>query len=365
MADHAAYMRECLDLARRGTGRVSPNPRVGALLVRNGKVVARGYHRRFGGPHAEVECLRRYRGPMGGTTLYVNLEPCAHAGKTPPCTDLIVRRGIRAVVVGMPDPNPLVGGRGIRALRGAGLRVTVGVLRDECAALNRDFITHVTRRRPYVHVKVAQTIDGRIGRQDAGFRWITSPPSRALVHRWRAQYDAVLVGARTIREDDPRLSVRYARGRDPHAVVLDGALSINPRARVFRSGKDRIVLVCTTPAAVRRSEARVRRLVKAGATLLVLPGKKGRIALPELLRALYDQGVGSLFVEGGAEVFAQFLAEGLVDELSVFVAPAFAGSGVPALGSSAGPFRVTHLRLEMPERIGDDLLIRALRPVHA
>lgn len=363
MPDHERYMRECFALARRGTGRVSPNPRVGAVLVRGGKIVSRGWHRRFGGAHAEVECLRMYKGQMKGATLYVNLEPCAHHGKTPPCTDLILARGVPSVVVAMADPNPLVRGRGLRALRAAGVRVTAGVLEEEALQLNRDFVTHVTRSRPYVHVKIAQTMDGRIARKGGGFEWISSPPSRRLVHEWRARFDAVLVGAGTVRADDPRLNVRLARGRDPHVVILDGALSVSPKANVLTAGKRRTVFVCTSSSAVRRLQAKAAALVARGAVIIAVGGTSQRIVLDEVLQALYLQGIGSILVEGGSHVFGEFLSSGLVDELSVFVAPAFAGGGVPVVAEGSGPFAMDQLRLEMPERVGDDLLIRALRPI--
>ena len=196
--DHERFMSECLLLAELGKGQVSPNPLVGAVLVRDGRVVARGYHQRCGGPHAEMNCLAHYTGDVRSATMYVSLEPCSHHGKTPPCADMLSGSGLRHVVVGMKDPNPLVSGRGIERLRNAGVEVTVGVLEREARELNRVFVTHIRAKRPYVHVKIAQSMDGFIASPNARRRWISSAASRALVHRWRAEYDAVLVGAGTV-----------------------------------------------------------------------------------------------------------------------------------------------------------------------
>ena len=226
-------MQECLRLAERGRGSVSPNPMVGAVLVRKGRVLGRGYHARFGGPHAEVNCLGSVRGSTADSTLYVNLEPCAYYGKTPPCVDAVIAAGVREVFTAMKDPNPRVAGRGIRKLRSAGITVHVGLLGDEAKRLNRAFIRHTTVRRPFVHLKIAQSLDGMIAGPRRDNRWITSSASRALVHRMRSEHDAVLVGAGTIRADNPLLTVRSARGRNPHVVILDGRLNVSPKARIF------------------------------------------------------------------------------------------------------------------------------------
>ena len=332
-------MQECMKLALRGKGRVSPNPLVGAVLVRGNRVIARGWHRRFGGPHAEVNCLGKARGNLKGTTLFVNLEPCAHYGKTPPCTASIIDSGIDSVVIAIKDPNPLVTGRGIRALRGAGVRVVCGVLEAEARQVNRFFLKHITRQMPYVHVKVAQSIDGFIGGERAP-RYLSSPPSLRLVHRWRAEYDAVLVGAGTVHADNPRLTVRHCRGRNPHVVVIDGRLSIPEHANVLRREGGRGVFLCISEEAAAAARSKVRRLEARGVVVLRFPAPRGLLGLRDVLGALYRFSIGSVLVEGGSGIFAQFLEEGLADELSIFVAPLMLGGGVrwrnPHSGRSSG-----------------------------
>jgi diaminohydroxyphosphoribosylaminopyrimidine deaminase / 5-amino-6-(5-phosphoribosylamino)uracil reductase len=349
------WMTQCLKLAALGEGRVSPNPLVGAVLVRNGRILSRGYHRRFGGPHAEVECLRNYGGDPRGATLYVSLEPCAHQGKTPPCTDLILASGIREVVVAMQDPNPLVRGRGIRRLRRAGVRVRTGILGAEARDLNERFVVGITRRRPYVHLKLAQSQDGFITHAAGTKRRITGREAKEVVHRWRASHDAVLVGAGTIRADDPALTVRHAAGRHPAVVVLDGRLSVPPDAQVFKSARDRRVYVVTGKG--RKRTERVRRLLEAkGVGIIELPGSRGRLQLSRVLGELYRRQIGSLLVEGGADVAEQLISEGLVDRLSVFVAPVLFGEGLKGIAIT-GPAPVLKGFSVHAEQVGRDVLM--------
>jgi len=324
-------MRECMKLALRGKGHVSPNPLVGAILVRGDRIIARGWHRRFGGPHAEVDCIRKARGNLAGTRLFVNLEPCAHYGKTAPCTDLIIDAGIRSVVIAMRDPNPLVSGRGIRALRRSGIRVTCGVLESEAYQLNRVFLKHITRGIPYVHVKIAQTIDGFIAGGRAP-RYLTSAPSLRLVHKWRAEHDAVLVGAGTVHADNPHLTVRHYRGHDPHVVVIDGRLSIPEHANVLRRDRGRGVFLCVSGDSAARVPGKVKRLEERGIVVLRFPAPGGIINLRDVLASLYRFSIGSVLVEGGSSIFTQCIDKGLADELSIFIAPSMLGSGVPAFG---------------------------------
>jgi diaminohydroxyphosphoribosylaminopyrimidine deaminase/5-amino-6-(5-phosphoribosylamino)uracil reductase len=355
----AVFMAECLRLAVKGTGTTSPNPLVGAVLVKNGKIVARGFHKAFGRPHAEIECLRRYRGSSRGTTLYVNLEPCSHYGKTPPCVGEILRRGVRRVVIGMRDPNPLVSGKGVAALRRRGVEVTVGILASECKLINRKFIRHISTRRPYVTVKIASTLDGKIAPVRPSSRWITGVPSRTLVHRWRAEHDAVLVGAGTIRQDDPLLTVRHTAGRDPAVVIMDGQLSVNPGSRVIRSAAWRKVIVCTRASTARRRAQTVSRMRSRGAVILPISSSTSRLPLRAVLRELYRVDIGSVLVEGGAEVFSQFVHQRLYDELQIFLAPVFMGEGVGTLARATPHLatrRILHHRMEI-HKVGDDALL--------
>jgi diaminohydroxyphosphoribosylaminopyrimidine deaminase/5-amino-6-(5-phosphoribosylamino)uracil reductase len=356
VATDERFMRECMKLASLGKGRVSPNPLVGAVLVRGNRVIARGWHRRFGGPHAEADCLGKARGNLAGTTLFVNLEPCAHYGKTPPCTESIIASGIRSVVIAMKDPNPLVAGRGIRALRGAGIRVSCGLLEAEAKQLNRFFMKHIARAMPYVHVKIAQSIDGFIGGERTP-RYLSSIPSLRLVHRWRAEHDAVLVGAGTVHADNPHLTVRHSRGHDPHVVVIDGRLSIPEHANVLRRDRGRGVFLCVSERAAAAARSKVQRLEGRGILVLRFPAPKGVLGLREVLAALYRFSVGSVLVEGGSSIFTQFLEEGLADELSIFVTPFMLGGGVPVFGSGRRrkpPFgRFTGFQTR---RVGKDVL---------
>lgn len=354
------FMMEALHLAMRGGRAVSPNPMVGAVLVRSGRIVARGWHRSYGGAHAEVDCLSRYRGPLKDTTLYVTLEPCSHFGKTPPCAQLLATTPVRRIVVAMVDPNPLVAGCGIRILRKAGKRVDVGVMEDEARAVNRRFVRAVTEHRPYVYMKVAQTLDGRITEGPGGRRWITGPEARRVVHALRSDMDAVLVGAGTVRTDDPRLTVRGTDGQDPHVVVLDGMLSLRPDARLIRASRRRTVYVVTTTQALRTKRTRAAALARKGVQVIGIGGNGGRIPLLPVLRILYDEGIGALLVEGGADIFGQFLRSRCVDEMSVFIAPRVAPAGLPAYGADAVFGHVRDAVHMHTHEAGDDLWVHTL-----
>ena len=349
-------MRQAIRLALRGKGRVSPNPMVGAVLVKHGRVLARGFHRKFGDPHAEVDCLRRVDGDLRDSTLYVNLEPCSHLGKTPPCVDLLLSRGVGTVVAAMKDPNPLVAGRGLEKLRRGGVHISVGVLEEEALALNYVFTKHITTRRPYIHVKIAQSRDGRIS--GGHTRWISSLQSRRRVHVLRAEFDAVLVGAGTVRVDNPSLSVRAVKGRDPDVVILDGALSLSPRRTVFAPTGSRRVFLFTTKSALRGKSATAREFAARGTTVIALQANGGRLGLHQVMRELYKRNVASVLVEGGAHVFTQFLAERLVDELTLFVSPNFFGNGLAAISSGT----LLPMARQVPERVavgrsGRDLML--------
>ncbi len=362
-ADDARFMRRCVTLARRAEGRTAPNPIVGCVVVgARGELLAEGWHTRAGEPHAEAVALARLGGRATGATLYVSLEPCGHDGprRTAPCVPLIVAAGVARVVYGLADP--VAGHGGAARLSAAGVAVDGPVLEEVCAAANRPFVTWATKRRLFVTLKAAMTLDGRIATAAGESRWITGEAARAEVHRMRDRADCVLVGAATVRADDPLLTVRGVRGgRDPVRVVLDGRLSLAPSARLLHSGSRAPTLVATTRSA---PESRARALVAAGAEVLRLPGANGRIDLRALCRALARRGLHSMLVEGGADTHAGFLAAGLCDRLVLFVAPsAIGGSAAPAwlggpeLARLAGAER---FRFDGPaRRLGDDLLLEA------
>lgn len=353
------FMRVALREAAKGLGRTSPNPAVGAVLVRNGRVVARGHHAKAGGPHAEVVALRAAGALARGADLYTTLEPCDHYGRTPPCSIAILRAGVRRVLVGSSDPNPLVNGRGIARLRREGVEVIEGVHSRACDALNAHWFRYIRDGRPYVTLKAAVTLDGRIATRAGDARWVSGEAARRWVHRLRDRVDAVLVGAGTARADDPELTARLPgrRGRDPVRVVLDTDLSLPRGLRLFHPRS-------AAPTIVAHACAGTRRL-GPGVELLRCRRGKGGVDLRDLLAKLAARGILHLLVEGGARVHARFLEEGLADRLAVFVAPKIGGAdGVP-LAAMPGPSRMADaLVLDEVQvgRIGDDVLVQG-RPV--
>jgi diaminohydroxyphosphoribosylaminopyrimidine deaminase / 5-amino-6-(5-phosphoribosylamino)uracil reductase len=351
------YIRRCLELAARGAGAVSPNPMVGCVIVRNGRVVGEGYHRRFGGPHAEIEALRRAGSKARGATLYVNLEPCSHHGKTPPCVTAILRAGITRVVTSSPDPNPLVAGKGIRTLRRSGVKVTKGVLRRESEQLNEKFFTYMRTRLPFVGIKVAQTLDARVADYKGTSQWITSLAARKEAHLIRSEYDAILVGANTVLKDDPRLTVRHTSGRNPLRVVLDSKLLVNPGARVFHTKKAGTILFTTANAMSRRKSV-VEKLSRQGVYVLGLENGTS-LDLRLILRTLAALGVSSLLVEGGAATISQFLEQRLAKRLHLFAAPMMLGSGlqIVTLFPSRALRQSIFVRNATVRKIGPDFLI--------
>jgi diaminohydroxyphosphoribosylaminopyrimidine deaminase/5-amino-6-(5-phosphoribosylamino)uracil reductase len=356
-------MRRALALASRGRGTTRPNPVVGAVVARGGRVLAEGFHRRAGGPHAEVNALARLsRGAARGATLYVNLEPCCHTGRTGPCTDAIVAAGIARVVVGCRDPNPLVDGRGVARLRRAGVRVDVGCLEADSRAANRAFALWVRERRPLVTLKAAVSLDGFIADGRARRRrapvWLTGPEARQVAHELRAAHDAVVVGSGTVLADDPRLTVRLPgspRGDVPARVVLDGRLRTPADARVLGRGAATIIF---TRRGV--SAARARALRAAGAEVVELPRAGGHLPIAAVLRALAARDVQSVLVEGGAAVHGAFIAAGLVDDVALFVAPCLLGGGVPlAAGRGRGLAGRLALGPIAVRAVGRDVLLTA------
>src|SRR5947208_322581 len=326
----ARFMARALALAAEGLGRTFPNPPVGAVFARGGRVVGEGFHRRAGAPHAEIEALRAAGGRVRGATLYVTLEPCAHHGRTPPCADALVGLGLRRVVVAMVDPNPRVRGRGIAKLRRAGIPVVVGPGADEARLLTAGYRSHVLRGRPLVTLKLAVTLDGRIGAAGGDARWITGPTARRLAHGLRDVSDAVLVGAGTVRADDPRLTCRLPGGHHPVRIVLAGrALRLPARARVLARGGPPTWVIAPRGAPA----ARVAALRRRGVEVLLLPARRGRVPFAALVRLLGARGLTSILVEGGGTVAAEALRARVVDRLVLFVAPAIlGGDAVAAVG---------------------------------
>jgi diaminohydroxyphosphoribosylaminopyrimidine deaminase/5-amino-6-(5-phosphoribosylamino)uracil reductase len=368
-ADDERFMRRALALAERARGLTSPNPLVGAVVVRDGEVVGEGFHAAAGRPHAEVIALAAAGDRARGATLYVTLEPCVHHGRTPPCLPEVLQSGVARVVIGAGDPNPLVGGRGIEALRAAGLAVTAGVLADEAARQNRPFFTAMREGRPHVTLKAAATLDGRIADVDGGSRWITGEAARREAHRLRSEHDAIVVGLGTVRRDDPALTVRLDRlwPREPWRVVLDTLARTPPAARLITAATPARALIAVGPGA---APERVAALEAAGATVLHLPARGDRVDVAALLAALHAREVRAVLVEGGAEVHASFLDLDLVDRVAIFLAPRLLG-GRSAPGVVGGRGRrldeAVRLAALSVRPVGDDLLVEAdvVRPVPA
>jgi diaminohydroxyphosphoribosylaminopyrimidine deaminase / 5-amino-6-(5-phosphoribosylamino)uracil reductase len=304
---------------------------VGAVIVRDGRIVGEGYHELYGGPHAEVNAARRAGGDMAGATVYVNLEPCAHFGKTPPCADLLVAARPARVVIGTADPNPLVAGKGIEALQAHGIAVTAGVMEERCRELNERFFKFMATHTPYVTLKFAETLDGKIATANGDSRWISSPASRKFAHALRSIHDGILVGVGTVLQDDPELTCRLVRGRNPVRIVVDSRLRVPLEARLVRDARAARTIVAHTPQASRDKEA---RLTEAGIeTLAVAADGQGRVDMTALLAALGAQGLHSILVEGGGNVIASLLASRLADRIVAIVAPKIVGSGKEAVGA--------------------------------
>jgi diaminohydroxyphosphoribosylaminopyrimidine deaminase / 5-amino-6-(5-phosphoribosylamino)uracil reductase len=322
--EHESMMRWAIALALEGAGRTSPNPVVGAVVVKGGRIVGEGFHQRAGTPHAEVHALRAAGKRARGADLYVTLEPCCHEGRTPPCVEAIVAAGVRRVIVGTRDPNPIVHGRGIRLLRRAGIRVVEGVLEESCRAINEAYNKFIKSGLPYVTAKVALSLDGKIAAASGDARWITGSACRRYVHELRSNVDAVVVGGGTVRRDDPRLTVRIpgAVGARPRAVVIDEALRLPRAAHLLARPEGMLVLVTTAQAPL----ARIRAADRRGHRVLICPcDAAGRVHLPSALHALGREGITSILLEGGGQLFADAVAHGLVDRLVACIAPKLLG----------------------------------------
>ncbi len=331
-----AFMQRALWLARKGTGRVSPNPLVGCVIARQDRIIAEGWHDAFGGPHGEAAAVSAAREDLSGADVYVTLEPCAHHGKTPPCADLLIENRVRRVFVGMTDPNPAVNGNGIRKLREAGIEVVTGCLEAQCRELNRFFIHHVTTGRPYVILKAALTLDGFIADESGDSKWISSADSRKTVHATRAAVDAVLVGAGTVRADNPKLTVRDVPGRDPVAIILTRSGNIPNDCHLQKPG----TLLVTPPG------------VLPADTVSAWSGTGGKVLetdtedLDTLLKTFGTMGIASLLVEGGAGIFGAFVEQGLVNEYQLYSAPVILGAGISWAGLTRNRTMAKAIRLD-------------------
>lgn len=329
------WMRRALTLAAKAQGRTSPNPLVGAVIVRGDTVVGEGYHHRAGKPHAEIEALKKAGDKARGADMIVTLEPCCHHGKTPPCTEAVISAGIRRVYVGMQDPNPLVKGKGARLLRKAGIEVTTGILRKECERQNEVFVKYIRTGMPFVTLKAAISLDGKIATNSGDSKWITGPEARKMVHRLRDRVDAIVAGSGTVLKDNPQLTTRLGKrgGRNPVRVVLDSQGLVPLQARVFEN-TDRDRVICVT--AEHAPGARLRRLEKAGVEVWVERAGKAGVPLKAVMRRLAENGLTHVLIEGGARLNAAALKARIVDKVLFFVAPMLIG-GNGAVSVIGGP----------------------------
>ena len=347
-------MRRAIKLARKGNA--SPNPQVGCVIVKKGKIIAEGYHKKAGLPHAEVDGLKKLKkNEAQGSTMYVTLEPCCHFGRTPPCTDAIIKAGVKKVYAAMKDPNSLVSGKGMRKLKKAGIKVDVGLLEKDAIKLNEAYIHHAKTGLPFATLKTAMSLDGKIATSTGESKWITSEKAREKVHEIRSRTDAILVGVGTVITDNPQLTSRIKGGRDPLRIIVDSRLRIPLNANVFKDGK---IVVATT---LKHNKTKKRQLDAKGVDVWVVQERDGHLDLADLMRVLGEVGVTSVLIEGGGEVNASALEAGIVNKIMFFIAPKIIGgrdAKTPVEGNGIKKIKDA-LKLEntVIEKIGDDFLV--------
>jgi diaminohydroxyphosphoribosylaminopyrimidine deaminase/5-amino-6-(5-phosphoribosylamino)uracil reductase len=352
-----SYIKLALEIAKKGMGSVSPNPMVGCIVVKDSRIIGAGYHQRYGHSHAEVNAINNSSENVEGATLYINLEPCSHVGKTRPCVDKIIEKKIKKVIIGTLDMNPLVSGKGVQKLIDNGIEVKVGVLANECVDLNRFFFKYITKKIPYITLKSAQTLDGKIADIHHHSKWISSGAARSYVHYLRSKYDAVLIGAGTVERDNPRLTVRLTEGRNPKRIVLDPMLCLSTSHKIFHSEKNVFVL------ALKESIKKVRKknlLEKLGVKIIFVDknAEKG-INLELALKELAKNNIASILVEGGSKTFTSFIKENMFDEIRIFISPKLIGKGLPVIGELGinDIRKAIKLHINGMDKIGDDVVL--------
>ncbi len=320
------YMKRAIKLARKGEGRTSPNPLVGAVLVKDGRIIGEGYHRYYGGNHAEVEAINSAKESVKGATIYVNLEPCSHYGKTPPCALMLIEKGVIRVVIGMTDPNPKVAGEGIKILEDSGIEVVVGILEKEAKDLNEVFIKYITKGIPFIYLKYAMTLDGKIASITGDSKWISNDKSRQEVHKLRNRVGSIMVGINTVITDDPSLTTRIndngIKGENPIRIIVDSNCRIPATAKVLEIESEIKTIVAVKKDA---DQLRIEAIEKTGAEVLVVDEKDGRVDLKSLTKLLGNRGIDSILIEGGAELIYSALENELVDKVQVYIAPKIIG----------------------------------------
>ncbi len=353
------FMQEALMLAEKAQDMTYPNPMVGACIVRNGTIIGRGYHRKAGEPHAEVMAIRDARS-CKGARMYVTLEPCDHYGKTPPCTGALIKSGIKEVVIAMVDPNQINRGRGTKRLKSAGIRVRSGICGKEAAFLNRKYIKYVTKGLPYITLKTAQSLDGKIAARDGSSKWITSGFSRLSARKERNSYDAIMVGVNTVLKDDPHLLAGRRRGKALTRIIVDSRLRTPHNSNIVRTGEKAPVLIAATGSAARAKAEKLREA--GGVEIMTVRSSGGRVQMRGLLKQLARRGFVNILAEGGGELAGSLFDGGFVDEVRTYISPkllggtksAILGRGVPNIKDAV---KLSHVEVE---RYGEDVLIRGL-----
>ncbi|MCW8805909.1 MAG: bifunctional diaminohydroxyphosphoribosylaminopyrimidine deaminase/5-amino-6-(5-phosphoribosylamino)uracil reductase RibD [Ignavibacteriaceae bacterium] len=348
-SDHSKYIKRCFELAKKGKGHVSPNPLVGAILVKNGKIIGKGYHKKYGSEHAEVNAINHSTAKVAGSTLYCNLEPCCHTNKqTPPCVPLIIEKKIKKVVISNFDSNKEVNRKGVKQLQESGVEVITNVLEDEGKDLNKFYFKYVKEKLPYITLKIAQSIDGKISLARNKQTWLTGKQSIKYVHKLRSEYDAVLVGAGTIKTDNPLLTVRNVRGRNPIRIIIDGKLNIPIKSKILNSIDPENTWIITSSNA---DEKKVKLLSEKGLRIFkIVTKRQTKLELKKIMKVLAKQKIASILVEGGRNIFSQFLKYDMFDEVIILQAPKVLGSGIGIPNIK----KIKNLKLLSVKKLGDD-----------
>jgi diaminohydroxyphosphoribosylaminopyrimidine deaminase / 5-amino-6-(5-phosphoribosylamino)uracil reductase len=352
MISHKKYMAIALKLAEKGKGYVSPNPLVGCVVVKRGKIVGKGYHKKYGEAHAEINALKSAGKKSNNATMYVNVEPCSHWGKTSPCTEKIVEAGVREVIVGMEDPNPLVDG--YKELKFRGLKTRIGILKEKAKELNQAYIKHMKTKKPFVILKLAMSLDGKIATSTGDSKYITAMDARKYVHGLRNDVDAVMVGINTVVRDNPLLDSRLVKGKNPVKVIVDSSLKISEKAKVLKDSSK--VVIATTKKA---PKSKLEKLQRKGIRIILLKPKQGMVDLKELVKELGKSEIASVMIEGGAELSGNAIKENIVDKVLIFTAPKIIGNGLGPI-KNLGIKKVNkaiQLKNISTMKIGKDLLV--------
>lgn len=354
------FMQRALELAKKGIGHTNPNPLVGAIIVKDGRIIGEGYHERYGEPHAEVNAFRNAVEDVEGATMYVTLEPCSHFGKTPPCANAIVEKKIKKVVIGLVDPNPLVAGKGVEILRNNGVEVVTGVLENEGKKLNEIFLKYITTKLPFCILKTAMSLDGKIATHTGDSKWITNEQSRAFVHEMRHRVSGIMAGIGTVLADDPMLNTRLAEGigRDPHRIIIDSSGRLPLDAKMLNMQSTAITIAAVTEKA---DKEKLKMLQEKGVEIIMTPLKNGRVDLGYLMKELGERKIDSVLLEGGGSLNFSALEEGIIDKVVAFIAPKIIGgkeAKTPVEGIGVGYMKeAVELSDINIQRFGDDIMI--------